>query len=202
MRKLVLLFILLPFMSLLCSCATTSSPHKAYNKKVSWKQRQKKLLTIKKWETSGKISITTPTDSVSASFVWNQATKRQYSIQLFGPLGSGNAVLTGTALGEVNLKTADGKVFSARSPENVLRKALNILMPVTPLYYWFRGIPSPNIPKVIKLDQFNHVLALQQAGWTVRYLRYTGVKNMDLPSKILLLRKDMRIKLIIQNWGI
>lgn len=65
--------------------------------------------------------------------------------------------------------------------------------------------PRPTVvqqPSHQKFDAYHHLTQLKQSGWTIRYLRYTGVKNTDLPSKIFLTYPKLSLRIVVSQWQI
>ena len=198
MRKFVYLFFYCFLSCLLASCATLPAKSNAFNQQLSWPQRQKQLAAIHQWQLNGAIAIKTPQQGQTASLSWQQQSLVNYHISLYGPLGAGRVTLAGTNQG-VQLQAND-KLYHAKSPEALMQEMLGWQLPVGNLYYWVRGLPAPGLQARLHFDTFHHLSQLQQQGWTVHYLRYTGVGDDDLPSLLTLQRLDLTVKIVISQW--
>lgn len=192
--------IVLLFSFLLASCATTKVAEQppAKNENIPWGSRVQTLSGIQDWNLKAMIGIRNRSDAGSASMNWQQLNKT-YHITLFGPLGTGSYELNGKP-GRVELANSSGQHFYANSPEELLRMRTGWQLPVSDLYYWVRGLPVPNVPAQKKLDGYNHLVLLQQQGWTIQYLRYNSVNHVDVPSKIFLSNPEMDVKIVINQW--
>jgi outer membrane lipoprotein LolB len=195
-RLLGLAFLFLGLTS--CATLTPTQEQTPQNKKVTWDSRVQTLSGIQSWDIKALIAIRQAENGGTANMQWRQQSKN-YHIALFGPLGSHSVELTGQP-GHVELAEASGKKVTASSPEELLAKQLGWRIPVSNLYYWVRGIPVPGMAAEKKLDSFNHLIALQQDGWTIRYLRYTSQRNIDVPDKIFLNNPQLSVKIAISQW--
>ena len=192
---LLMLTILVTFLS---ACTTMPAGNPPYNQQIPWKTRQQQLKQIRSWAIDGLIALQNDHQRQSANVTWLQK-DQDYTISVFGPLGLGGAVLQGNP-NIVTLEQADGKKVTAKTPEALIEKTSQWLLPVSNLYYWVRGLPAPTLSQNTKFDQYNHITELQQQGWHIDYRHYTGVNGQDLPSEILLERKPLRIRLVISHW--
>lgn len=185
---------------LLTGCATVPDATTPYNQTLPRAQRIQTLSQIKAWHINGAIAITHQDKHDSASVSWQQW-PTYYTISFFGPLGVGGATLTGDAQ-DVTLTQNNGQTLKAKNPEALLQKALGWTLPVDALYYWIRGLSAPGSPKTTQLDTYNHLRILQQQGWTLHYLRYTGINGHDLPSLLTLQRDALFVKIVVSQWKI
>jgi outer membrane lipoprotein LolB len=205
MRTFKWIFIAISSSLLLASCAITPKSTQssataltASQPAQSWSTRVESLSKIHSWDLKGKIAIRTPKDSVSASWQWQQ-TAGNYTIQMFGPLGSGSFKLAGSP-GNVSMQTSDGKTASSSSPETLLVEQLGWHLPVSSMRYWIRGLPVPKGDANKSLDDRNHLTVLKQQGWVIQYLDYTTIGNVDLPTKIYLNNPQLDAKIVIKQW--
>lgn len=170
----------------------------ALNHLMSWPARQKQLRTIQHWQLNGAIAIKTAQQGQTASLSWQQLSRQNYHISLYGPLGAGRVTLTGHKDGVRLL--ANNKLYQAKTPEALMQEMLGWQLPVGNLYYWVRGLPAPSLQAQVRFDSYHHLSRLQQQGWTVTYQRYTGVGHFDLPSLLTLQRQDLTVKIVISQW--
>lgn len=182
---------------ILAGCATMPAKKPPYNQHMSWQTRQTQLNTVTSWELQGAIGVRAPSNSGSANVIWQQHDK-DYDIRLFGPLGAGNTQISGGP-DEVTLRSK-GKTQTAASPEALLYQELGWYVPISHMYYWVRGLPAPNLQRQSQFDEYNHLIKLQQNGWTISYDRYTGIHGMDLPSRITMTNPDLRVRIVIKKW--
>lgn len=198
-RKQFLVVCLLSGFSFLTACTTVSPSSTApINQSISWNQRKDQLNKVNHWKIQGAIAIHTTQQAVSASLNWKQQ-NRDYLINLFGPLGLGAVVISGNAHA-IRLKTANGKIMTAKTPEQLIQKELGWQLPISNLYYWTRGLPIPNQKSLKHFDRYHHLTSMTQDGWQIHYLQYTGINSIDLPSKIDLSYPALKIRIVISHW--
>ena len=193
-------FIILCLTSILSGCATLPNSQLPLNQHLSWQDRQNSLQKAIEWNIEGAIAAQMPQKSFSATINWDQShLKNQYSINLFGPLGIGTVIIQRQHNTTI-LKDSNQQTYLASNPEQLIQQHLGWQLPVSNLYYWIRGLPAPNIPAKKQFDHYNHLTCLQQQGWQVKYLQYTMVNNIDLPSKIFLKFGDLQLRIVINHW--
>ncbi len=194
--------------SLLASCATVNQQQQQAtstapeNKVIPVENRVTSLSSIQNWNLDALISIrnNAKNDSNTANMKWQQS-HSNYNISLFGPMGSNTVKLAGRP-GKVTMESSDGKTTSASTPEGLLAQKTGLQIPVSNLYYWIRGLPVPGSASHKSYDTYNHLTQLVQSGWTVRYLDYRAVKDIDLPTKIFLADPTLNVKIVVSNWNI
>lgn len=159
-----------------------------------------KATTLSSWELSGAIAARNQKKGWTASLNWLQQGANQYQIRLFGPLGGGTVLIENN---DGVVTYVDGpKKITSRNADELLQKQTGIRLPVHSLYYWVRGLPAPGAVQSSQYDQDAHLVSLLQAGYTINYINYTSVNNVDLPSKVQLQGHGVVIKLIIKRWKI
>jgi outer membrane lipoprotein LolB len=199
MRKILASVFCVVFCVILAGCSTMPAKQAANNQKMSWVHRQNQLANIQNWKINGAVSITNDGHGQTASVVWTQV-KNHYDIAIYGPFGAGRVTLTGQPNSVI--LTSGSKRYYGKSPEAVMRKILGWSLPVSHLVYWIRGIPAPLTLSETKLDHYNHLEHLQQDGWLIDYLRYTGVAEYDLPSKLELTRDKLHVRLVMSSYSV
>lgn len=200
-------YILFVFAALLSGCThfqqpsapTLTAPQKAATAGLTWEQRQQQLNSIQGWTIRGSTSIQHQNKTDMASLTWTQQS-RNYNISLFGPLSIGRVSVIGNP-NSVTLAQTNKPTASAANPEQLMQKQLGWQLPVSNFYYWVRGIPAPGAHHT-QLDNQNHLIALSQQGWNIRYNGYMTVQGLDLPRTIELTNPKLRIKVVIRNWAI
>jgi outer membrane lipoprotein LolB len=198
--------IFLLFLSIeLTSCATVSSkqslsPAVVTTEVPTWGNRVQVLSNIQDWDLNALIAIRANAShqAGSANMKWKQ-TKKEYDILLFGPLGADAVKLAGKP-GQVSLETADGKKFSATTPEALLLQQSGWHLPVSNLFYWIRGLPVPKMASQKTFDSDHRLSELSQEGWAIQYLRYKTIGQVDVPDKIWLSSAEVNVKIVIKNW--
>ena len=186
----------------LAGCATVREQPAPLNQPISWQERKTTLAQLHHWNISAIMAIQTRAgnEGGTANLKWQQS-NQNYNLLLYGPFGADAVKITGQP-GHVSLETADGKKFTAKTPELLLAQQTGWQLPVSDLYYWIRGIPTKSPSSAMQFDPSNRLAHLNQAGWTIDFLRYSTVNQMDLPTKLTLETKDIRVKIIINQWQI
>lgn len=164
----------------------------------SWQARALDLTTFTTWNMQALIAVRMPNDVWSAHFQWEQKPS-SYTLLLSAPLSVYSLELHGEAEG-VTLKMADGKMFSAKTPEVLLQEQTHLNLPVSNLYYWIRSLPVPGKPSQKRWDENHRLIELVQDGWTIRYLQYTAFENRELPQNIQLTTPGWLIKIVVKQW--
>ena len=167
---------------------------------LSWQKRQYLLSHITYWQLKGKIAIVTAHKSGSAIVNWTE-NKQSFTISLLGPLGTSSLTLTGQP-GYVTLNTADGKRYTAKSPEQLLVQEWKWHIPVSSLQFWVRGLPVPSIPSNSQFDHAHRLLSLTQQGWNIQFLNYMRIGKIDLPSRLSVSSPTITTKIVIYEWHI
>jgi len=185
---------------LLTACASQPAPQAITN----WDSHQLSLARLKTWNLDGKLAIST-TDlqgkafRQSANLNWRQSPD-QYTLHLSGPFGQGSTIIDGNEQG-VSLTQAGQKTLHAATAEALLQQTLGYSLPIEALYYWVRGIPSPNsAPDRLSKSENGSLASLEQLGWQLSFSRYTSVEQWPLPGKIIANKGPVRITLIIKQW--
>jgi outer membrane lipoprotein LolB len=193
LRHTLFLFLLI---SLLFSGCSTLKPVTYHDR--SWETRAAELNQLKDFTAQGVISIHEGKEAEKASFHLVQQGE-QYQLSLYGPLGMGRNVIKGDTQG-VSLTDSSGKIFTAASPEALLKKETGWSLPLSNLQYWIRGLPAPRQSRVSKWDVYHHLEQLQQQDWQIHYEHYMQVEGYDLPRKIRFERKGLEVILVINKW--
>ena len=198
LRCYILIFLAL----FLAGCATVREQPALLNQPISWQERSMMLAQLHNWNISAIMAIQTHTgtEGGTANLKWQQY-NQNYNLLLYGPLGADAVKITGQP-GHVSLETADGKKFTAATPELLLAQQTGWRLPVSDLYYWIRGLPTKGPSSAMQFDLSHRLTHLDQAGWTIDFLRYSTVNQMDLPTKLTLATKDIKVKIIINQWQI
>ena len=175
---------------LIAACATVAPPmHPA-----GWTERLQLLQRIANWDLQGRAAVAIGSRGWQASVDWRQHAD-QSVVHLAGPLGIGASVL---ALGPDGL-SVNG---SPPSPEGVeiMERRLGFALPVANLRYWLLGIPDPASPSSIRFNSQDRVSHLEQAGWTVDFLRYRVHAGDWLPALLVLRSEGVRVRIVVDQW--
>lgn len=159
--------------TLLAGCAglTSREALEGQGNAQSWQAHKQQISSLDAWQINGKVGIRAPKDSGSGTLFWLQR-QDYFDIRLSGPLGRGAARLTGRP-GDIQLEVANQGRYQAESPEQLLREQLGLNLPVSHLFWWIRGLPSPDSKSRLNLDSQSHLAQLNQDGWHVEFLSYS-----------------------------
>ncbi len=170
-----------------------------------WQQQQQDLNRLQTWELQASLTANTREDGWSARIFWKQQSDA-YQLRLQGPLGQGVMRLEGNA--QTVLLYADGQVYSADTPEELLEREAGIRLPVRHLMFWARGLPVPGLE--IEAQDFTPegtLSHLKQDGWEIEFRSYQQVGNRYqlsgawlLPRKIRLENDTYLAKVGISQW--
>jgi outer membrane lipoprotein LolB len=158
---------------------------------------------IQHWQISGKIGLRDGSSGHSGYLNWQQC-GNQFDIRLSGPLGQGTAHLYGDSR-QAKLVTNDQQLFQARSAAELLEQQLGWSLPVEQLFYWLRGIPSPDYPyqsysHQTKQQAASTGLGFEQNHWQLSFLKFAEVDGYQLPSKIIAQKTPYKVTLVISQW--
>ena len=202
-----------------------TEPIKANNKVSSWEIYKNKHMKIQQgsWKFKGVVGISMPGQAEQASVSWNKEPK-QYQIKLSGPFGLGNVEIQHKA-GVYELIDEKGHVYTNSDPEALLEQITGWTLPLSGADFWVLGLIKPerildattstsntlsgsirksnsNSGLNYSLNNYGSLDKLQQNGWDIDYRQYRVFNGVMLPVQIIFYNKSkqLRIKLVIQNW--
>lgn len=145
------------------------------------------------FELSGRIAVTYRDDAGSGNIAWRHGARIDEML-LSTPFGQGIARLARVG-DEVTLTTQDGREFRAADAEALTEQVLGFRLPLLGLADWVRGRAAPG-PAVARVDDAGRLAHLEQSGWRIDYLEYTG----SLPSRLHLAYPGVQLRLAISAW--
>ena len=187
-----------PGLILLLSSCATQVPRPAPAGGEAWKAHRQQLVALENWQAHGRIAVQTDSDGFSAGFDWTQA-GRHYRIRLRGPFGQGALELEGDDHG-VWLRRAGQTTVFAMNPDVLLERESGWRLPVLGLNNWLRGLPDGQGAAAIQLDSAGRLASLQQRGWQIEYRTYRSYGEFALPTRLVLQRDGLRVKLLLDTW--
>lgn len=185
--------------ALLAGCATP--PREDAQRQAAWERHQRWLATLGDWRAAGRVAVSADAEGWSASMRWRQRGER-FRIHLSGPFGQGAVRISGSPQG-VELRTADGRVEQAASPESLLASELGVAVPISALRFWLTGRPAPGSDATrLTLDWAGRVEELEQLGWTVHYQEYADGGGGDLPARLEVSRDSVQARFALRGWQV
>lgn len=196
MKKLLLLSLIM----LVSGCAPIWQQKPSQSADVLWQQRLIEQAELKDWAFKGRTAIIQGREGWNAGIKWEEQ-DAFFRIKLFGPFSQGGVELEGDEQ-DVTLTLDDGETMTAATPEQLLAEAMGWLLPVSALRDWVRGVPYSNVAvENQELDDKGRLTVLEQAGWTIEFLRYMPFENYSMPSKVFMKHPDLSVRLVISDWS-
>lgn len=150
------------------------------------------LYELESWSFEGRLALTGEGDPWSANISWDHSPDAE-KIRLSGPMGQGAVVIL-LADNVVTIDRGGGDVQSSTEPEEFIKQQLGMLVPVLSLRYWVVGLPEPSRSYKETDVGFN------QAGWLSEYKQMQPVDNVTMPHKMTVMNKQVKLKLVIDQW--
>lgn len=173
--------VLVWFLSLV-GCVTTAVPVAVENPTETWHQYLQQMYAVDRWEVKGKLAVRTNKRGEQINMLWNR-NEADHDINLYGPLGLGNVILTSDAEG-ATLRDNKKKTYHDNSTEELLYRVAGWRVPFAEMQYWILGIPSPESKHSFQLDNIGRLGTLEQNGWRIEFLEYRIVDGRALPRKL------------------
>lgn len=181
-------------------CATLGDPGAADPAAAEsrWQQRRAELEQIAQFTLQARLASSGSLGS-KADLHWRQFDRERFELRLSGPFGAGAVSIAG-GTGEVRVRTRDGSQFTT-DPERWIRERVGWALPVSGLRYWALGLPAPDSPALIELNERGEIAVLQQDGWTLEYQEYQpGTGGPTLPRRLQLNGAVASLRLIADRW--
>ena len=153
---------------------------------------------LEDWAFTGRVSLTRGETGWHAALSWRELAG-EYDVRVAGPLGQGAFELSGDDAG-VMLVEADGRTFTARNPDALLRHVTGWVLPVSGMHYWVRALAVPGVEAQTERNDSGQVARLEQSGWVINYDRYQSVAGVVLPGRLRMERDDISIRLVVDEW--
>lgn len=187
---------LLAILASLAACRTAPPPLPGV---ASWDARKAQLQGWTHFELKGRVAVAAGSDGFNADLHWIQDGARS-QVTLQGPLGVGASEITATGE-QLALVTSRGEHIDSDAAHAALAQRLGFDPPLASLRYWILGVPDPGQPSTEELDASQRRLsALTQGGWHVAYASYVAAGDGALPARLTLLRNDVRLRVLVDDW--
>lgn len=179
-----------------CSTLQPTSPENYHQ--LTWSKRLVQLKKLNKWSLRGSFSIHYANRTDIASYQWQQ-NYDNYQIKISSPLNLVHLDLYGNRQ-QITLQKSTHEIYTAATPEELLQQQVGWELPIANLVYWIKGMPAPESSYKIKLDSYNHLVALKQQGWLIGYPTFTTINGIDLPHTINLENPQLKIRMVVKEW--
>jgi outer membrane lipoprotein LolB len=183
--------LLLVLFSALAACATVRPPPQP---SVKWEQRVNDLQRAAAWELDGRAAVALGTQGWQATLSWRQSGMFA-EVHLSGPFGIGSLVLK---------QAPDGLSLNGAPPSDAVlsqvQEKLGFDLPLENLHYWLLGVPNPASGFEVSRNDQDRAKTLSQAGWSISFDRYMPAAGDLLPTRVVLSREDVRVRIIIDHW--
>ncbi|HEU4625286.1 MAG TPA: lipoprotein insertase outer membrane protein LolB [Steroidobacteraceae bacterium] len=164
-----------------------------------WEARRAALQERDHFDLSGRIAVAAAQEGFNAKLRWDQRGDRS-SLALDGPLGVGGVRITADGT-TVNVVNSRGEPLDSDAARREIAARLGFDPPLQSLRFWVQGVPDPAHPADEVLDDQQRLVTLRQDGWQIDYAKYTVAAGQWLPSLLTLRRDDIRVRLLVDNWG-
>jgi outer membrane lipoprotein LolB len=185
--------LLLMFCSALGACATVR-PVAPPVPAVTWDQRVTELQKAAGWRLDGRAAVALGAQGWQATLAWRQSGMFA-EVHLSGPFGIGALVLK---------QGPDGLSLNGAPPSDAVLSQVHDKLgfdpPLENLHYWLLGIPNPASGFEVSRNDQDRAKTLTQAGWSIDYDRYLAVAGDVLPTRVVLSREGVRVRIIIDHW--
>jgi outer membrane lipoprotein LolB len=161
------------------------------------------------WAIHAKLGIKNGEDSGSVTLHWRQEGD-EYTIQLSGPFGQGNAKLSGNSRAIRIARPGKEPLYSG-DPTALVQQTFGWDLPLQHLPYWIRGEQSPlgtraddqghqHTTATIQYNEIGLLSALSQLDWALEYSRYKPQQQRLAPHKIRAKSNGVTLTLLIKEW--
>jgi outer membrane lipoprotein LolB len=175
----------------LAACATTRP---VAPPSLAWNQRVSTLQNAAAWQLDGRAAVAVGSQGWQATLTWRQADNTA-ELHLAGPFGIGAVVLK---------QTPAGLSYNGAPPSDAVlaqvQEKLGFDLPIEDLHYWLLGVPNPGSAFDLQRNEQDRAKSLSQSGWSVDFDRYVAVAGDLLPSRLVLSRGDVRVRIVIDHW--
>jgi outer membrane lipoprotein LolB len=184
-------FLFLILCSAVLSACATRAPLAGLE---SWDRRLAELQHVQAWQLDGRAAAAVGTQGWQATLNWRQSGPYA-EVNLAGPFGLGALVLK---------QAPDGLSLNGAPPSalvlSMLQERLGFELPMENLRFWLLGVPNPGAAFELERNGQDRAQQLIQAGWTLNYDRYVPVNGDLLPSRVVLQRDEVRVRIAVDHW--
>lgn len=162
----------------------------------AWQERRTALAQFDRWSLQGRAAAGRMPGR-SGNLSWRQRGET-FDVRLSGPLGAGGFRARGEP-GLVRVYTGDETVYT-NDPEALVEDIVGWRFPLEGLRYWAVGLPAPDRPARLAVDDAGLLTRLWQSGWQLAYTEYQRTAGPKLPKRIVLDNGEHTVELVIDRW--
>jgi outer membrane lipoprotein LolB len=184
---------------LLAACQTTPTrpaPTGAANQ--TWDVRKAELQRHDQFALKGRVAVAAAGQGFNAKLHWQQTGSRA-NLALDGPLGVGGVRVSADG-SSLTVENSKGERLDSAAAHEELMNKLGFEPPIQSLRYWILGAPDPSHPAEETVDADQRLISLRQDGWQIDYAKYIPIGNAWYPERLTLVRGDVRVRVIVDNW--
>tara|TARA_B100001029_G_C15053751_1_gene452756 strand:- start:4 stop:648 length:645 start_codon:yes stop_codon:yes gene_type:complete len=166
---------------------------------LGWLEQRELIEQSSNWQLRGRVNVRYHDESHTPRIQWQQQDDK-YRIRLWGTFNAGNTIITG----EPNSVTMehDGKIVTAKSPEDLILENLGYELPVSYLEFWIRSLPSPKSDSELEFNDLENLSMIKQDGWEVSYPEVRQFDGVTLPRRVEITKTtdDIRLRFVGLSW--
>ena len=158
---------------------------------------------------NGRIAIKRGFDNSNANLRWvHNPEEDEDEILILEPLGQTIARIHRDVQGAT--LEAQGRFYVSQDVESLTQQVLGWTLPLSWLTHWVVGVPAKeqatiaNVPNEnvaeVQRDSRKQITYMRQAGWEIRYTRYTGIAANSLPTRFVMKNDKLEITVLIDEW--
>lgn len=145
----------------------------------------------------GRISVRNGEESFFANLDWQHMPDSD-QILISGPLGQGIAEIRRNAQGAV-LQMASGERAESADANELAQRVFGFALPVDALPDWLSGRPHGPSAR-FERDGAGRVSRIQEQGWDIRVLGFSGEPYGHLPRSLSLEWGRVAVRLVVDEW--
>ncbi|MDP5292686.1 lipoprotein insertase outer membrane protein LolB [Oceanimonas sp. CHS3-5] len=162
----------------------------------SWQAQKQQLAELDDWQLAARLGIITPDERGSLSLFWRQNSD-DYRLNLTNVVGKRVFDLS-RRNGRIELIDSEGQRHTATNARDLVYALTGWDLPVEQLADWIKGLPGD--AATVSFDEDGRPARVLAHGWQLRYLGYTQIGELWLPSRLELSHDTTTLKLAVSRW--
>ncbi|KAF3980901.1 MAG: outer membrane lipoprotein LolB [Methylococcales symbiont of Hymedesmia sp. n. MRB-2018] len=144
------------------------------------------------WSFAGRLAISDAVQSLTATIHWVHHHNHD-DIELSGIFGMGRTFIE-LSDGQMIVDDGEQKIKYLGKGDDSVAELLGVNVPIHALKFWVRGLTFP------EKDYLGIKNGFLQNEWQVRYSQMQTIGQHELPRKIRVENKKVKLKLIVNQW--